>query len=180
MRNVPLNRNKMLLAALVMVALVAVSWLALQHKPADAAVENAPPAVAVDIASVARADVPIFLQGLGTVQAFYTVTVTARVDGELQKIGFVEGQAVRKGDLLAQIDPRPNQAAFEQAVAVLRKHGRVPDRTVDCQTDEPAKQQVCVEPLHQLPLRAHRIKGLCSSMARNSRSGAIDGRPILE
>jgi multidrug efflux system membrane fusion protein len=58
---------------------------------------------------------------LGTVQAFYTVTVTARVDGELQKIAFTEGQQVRKGDLLAQIDPRPNQAAYEQAVAAKAK-----------------------------------------------------------
>jgi multidrug efflux system membrane fusion protein len=49
------------------------------------------------------------------------VTVTARVDGELQKIGFTEGQMVHKGDLLAQIDPRPNQAAFEQAVATKAK-----------------------------------------------------------
>jgi multidrug efflux system membrane fusion protein len=65
--------------------------------------------------------VPIFLQGLGTVQAFYTVTVTARVDGEIQKIGFTEGQTVHKGDLLAQIDPRPNQAAYEQAVATKAK-----------------------------------------------------------
>jgi multidrug efflux system membrane fusion protein len=71
----------------------------------------------VDVAAVTQADVPIYLQGLGTVQAFYTVTVTARVDGELQKIGFTEGQTVHKGDLLAQIDPRPNQAGLAQAVA---------------------------------------------------------------
>jgi multidrug efflux system membrane fusion protein len=58
---------------------------------------------------------------LGTVQAFYTVTVTARVDGELQSIAFTEGQTVKKGDLLAQIDPRPNQAAYEQAVATKAK-----------------------------------------------------------
>ena len=64
---------------------------------------------------------PIYLEGLGTVQAFYTVTVTARVDGELQKIGFTEGQTVHKGDLLAQIDPRPYQAAFEQAIATKAK-----------------------------------------------------------
>jgi multidrug efflux system membrane fusion protein len=73
------------------------------------------------MAAVSQADVPVYLQGLGTVQAFYTVTVTARVDGELQRIAFVEGQYVKKGDLLAQIDPRPNQAAFDQAVAVKAK-----------------------------------------------------------
>ena len=79
------------------------------------------PAVTVDTASASRADVPIYLQGLGTVQAFYTVTVTARVDGELQRVAFTEGQTVHKGDLLAQIDPRPNQAAFDQAVATKVK-----------------------------------------------------------
>jgi membrane fusion protein, multidrug efflux system len=70
---------------------------------------------------VTHADVPIYLSGLGTVQAFYTVTVTARVDGELQRIAFTEGQTVRKGDLLAQIDPRPNQAAYAQALAAKAK-----------------------------------------------------------
>ena len=70
---------------------------------------------------MSHSDVPIYLEGLGTVQAFYTVTVTARVDGEIQKIGFTEGQTVHKGDLLAQIDPRPNQAAYEQAVATKAK-----------------------------------------------------------
>lgn len=111
----------MMLAALVVAALAVVAWVGLKHKSADAATQNAPPPVTVDTAAVTQADVPIYLQGLGTVQAFYTVTVTARVDGELQKIGFVEGQNVRKGDLLAQIDPRPNQAAYEQAVATKAK-----------------------------------------------------------
>jgi multidrug efflux system membrane fusion protein len=96
-------------------------WRAAVHPQADAAASNAPPAVAVDTAAVTHADVPIYLLGLGTVQAFYTVTVTARVDGELQKIAFTEGQTVRKGDLLAQIDPRPNQAAYAQAVAAKAK-----------------------------------------------------------
>src|SRR5579862_1281264 len=105
-------------AALVVVALVA--WRGL-HKPATAAVQEIPPAITVDTAVATPADVPIYLQGLGTVQAFYTVTVTARVDGEIQKVDFTEGQTVRKGDLLAQIDPRPNQAAYEQAVATKEK-----------------------------------------------------------
>jgi multidrug efflux system membrane fusion protein len=109
------------LVAIVAVAVVIFVWRVVVRKPAAAAVRAGPPPVLVDTATVAQSDVPIYLQGLGTVQAFYTVTVTARVDGELQKVAFTEGQTVKKGDLLAQIDPRPNQAAYEQAVAVKAK-----------------------------------------------------------
>ena len=109
------------LGALALGALLIFGWRAMLHKPADAASRNAPQAIAVDTAAVTHADVPIYLSGLGTVQAFYTVTVTARVDGELQKIAFTEGQTVHRGDLLAQIDPRPNQAAYNQAVAAKAK-----------------------------------------------------------
>jgi len=102
-------------------ALLLLAWRAVVQSQADAAARNAPgaasPAIAVDTAAVTHADVPIYLSGLGTVQAFYTVTVTARVDGELQKVAFTEGQTVHKGDLLAEIDPRPNQAAYAQAIA---------------------------------------------------------------
>src|SRR5258707_3708256 len=103
-------------------ALLLLAWRAVVQSQADAAARNAPgaatsPAIAVDTAAVTHADVPIYLSGLGTVQAFYTVTVTARVDGELQKVAFTEGQTVHKGDLLAEIDPRPNQAAYAQSVA---------------------------------------------------------------
>ena len=77
--------------------------------------------VAVETAAASRADVPVYLEGLGTVQAFNTVTISSRVDGALQKVGFVEGQQVKKGDLLAQIDPRPYQAAFDQAKATKAK-----------------------------------------------------------
>src|SRR6267154_3997123 len=109
----------------VLAVLLLLAWRAVVQSRADAASRNAPgatsPAIAVDTAAVTHADVPIYLSGLGTVQAFYTVTVTARVDGELQKVGFTEGQTVHKGDLLALIDPRPNQAAYEQAVATKGK-----------------------------------------------------------
>lgn len=114
-------RKRAWAAGLAAAALLLFAWRAIVHRPADAATRTAPAAIAVDTAPVTQADVPIYLQGLGTVQAFYTVTVKARVDGELQKIGFTEGQTVSKGDLLAQIDPRPNQAAFEQAVATKAK-----------------------------------------------------------
>jgi multidrug efflux system membrane fusion protein len=71
----------------------------------------------VDIAAASRADVPVYLEGLGTVQAFNTVTMKTRVDGQIQKVSFVEGKHVKAGDLLVQIDPRPYQAAYDQVVA---------------------------------------------------------------
>jgi multidrug efflux system membrane fusion protein len=121
MKDLSRFRKPGVIGALALGALLLLVWRAAVHPQADAAASNAPPAVAVDTAAVTHADVPIYLLGLGTVQAFYTVTVTARVDGELQKIAFTEGQTVRKGDLLAQIDPRPNQAAYAQAVAAKAK-----------------------------------------------------------
>jgi multidrug efflux system membrane fusion protein len=66
---------------------------------------------------VQQKDVPIYLDGLGTVQAFNTVTVRTRVDGQIVKIAFVEGQDVHAGDVLAQIDPAPYQAQLDQCVA---------------------------------------------------------------
>jgi multidrug efflux system membrane fusion protein len=73
--------------------------------------------VPVVAGTVATQDVPIYLDGLGTVQAFNTVTVRARVDGQIDKILFTEGQEVHAGDLLAQIDPSPYQAQVDQNLA---------------------------------------------------------------
>jgi multidrug efflux system membrane fusion protein len=121
MKHLTRNVKSPIWAAIALLAVVLVVGRAMLHKPASAATRKAAPSIAVDTATAARADVPVLLQGLGTVQAFYTVTVTARVDGELQRVAFTEGQKVRKGDLLAQIDPRPNQAAYDQAVATKVK-----------------------------------------------------------
>jgi membrane fusion protein, multidrug efflux system len=79
------------------------------------------PAIPVQTAIAQRTDVPIYFDGLGTVQAFNTITVTTRVDGQLQAVNFVEGQNVRAGDVLAQIDPRPYRAALDQAIATKAK-----------------------------------------------------------
>jgi membrane fusion protein, multidrug efflux system len=75
------------------------------------------PAIPVSIAQVEKADFPVYLTGLGTVQAFNTVLVRTRVDGQIDKIAFQEGQTVKQGDLLAEIDPRPYQAVLDQAKA---------------------------------------------------------------
>ncbi len=73
--------------------------------------------VPADVATASKIDLPIFLNGLGTVQAFNSVTIRSRVDGELIQIAFQEGQTVHEGDLIARIDPRPYQATLDQAVA---------------------------------------------------------------
>ncbi|MDB5359909.1 MAG: efflux transporter, family, subunit [Rhodospirillales bacterium] len=89
-----------------------------------AACGPAPPAradqadpIAVSVATVERRDVPIVRRALGTVQAFNSVTIRARVDGELLHIGFTEGQHVHAGDVLAEIDPRSLKAQLAQAEA---------------------------------------------------------------
>jgi membrane fusion protein, multidrug efflux system len=74
-------------------------------------------AVPVSIATALRENVPIYLTGLGTVQALYTVGIHAQVDGKLQDVFFQEGQRVKKGEVLAKIDPRLYQAALDQARA---------------------------------------------------------------
>ncbi|CAN7656748.1 efflux RND transporter periplasmic adaptor subunit [Phyllobacterium sp. LjRoot231] len=93
-------------------------WLASDGKTV-AKGQPASPLIPVEAASAVKSDVPVYLNGLGTVQAFNTVTVKAKVDGELQQVLFTEGQSVKKGDLLAVIDPRPFQAAFDQASAKM-------------------------------------------------------------
>ena len=107
---------------IVLILLLGFHWLpGTRSDAADREGKGAPEAVAVEAQVVSRRDVPISIEGLGTVQAFNTVNVTSRVDGALQKLGFVEGQMVHRGELLAQIDPRPFQAALSQAEASKAK-----------------------------------------------------------
>ena len=74
-------------------------------------------AVPVSVATASRQDVPVYLTGLGTVQALFTVGIHAQVDGKLKEVFFKEGQRVQKGDVLAKIDPRLYQAALDAAKA---------------------------------------------------------------
>jgi multidrug efflux system membrane fusion protein len=84
---------------------------------ARAAKKSGQGAVPVSVATASRQDVPIYLTGLGTVQALFTVAIHAQVDGKLQSVFFKEGQRAKKGDVLAKIDPRLYQAALDQAEA---------------------------------------------------------------
>ena len=111
----PVSHHRIPRLAATLASYVAVQAY-LGQSPGAAGLPVPPPAVPVQIATAERRNVPIYLTGLGTVQAFNTVVKT-RVDGELLKVAFTEGQDVKAGDLLAQIDPRPFQATYDQAVA---------------------------------------------------------------
>ena len=107
----------------VLVAAGYFGWQRFHGTDQAALTDNAPKAAArnaaipVTIATVARTDFPVWLTGLGTVQGFNTVVVRTRVDGQIHDIAFKEGDLVKQGDLLVQIDPRPFQAALDQAKA---------------------------------------------------------------
>ncbi len=94
-------------------------------------------AVPVVASAIRRGDMPVYLRGLGSVTAFNTVTVKSRVDGQLTEVGFQEGQFVNKGDLLAQIDPRPYQVQLDVAVAQLsRDQAMLKDSQVNLARDQ--------------------------------------------
>ena len=78
----------------------------------QAVAQTSAPAIPVIAGTVAARDVPVFLHGIGTVQAYNMVAVKSRVDGQIIRVDFKEGQDVKAGDPLFQIDPRPYQAAL--------------------------------------------------------------------
>ncbi len=113
--------RRWLMAVLCALVLAGIGY-AIWFWPADSTRQaarnrNANEPIPVLVASAEQKDVPIFLDALGTVQAFNMVTVKLMVDGPLISVNFTEGQDVKKGDVLAQIDPRTYQAAYDQAVA---------------------------------------------------------------
>jgi membrane fusion protein, multidrug efflux system len=120
-----MNKSRTMRWILLLLAVAGLGYLGWQRFHGEdqaTAAANAQKAVArnavrVTIAPVEKADFPVYLTGLGTVQAFNTVVVRSRVDGQIDKIAFTEGQLVKQGELLCEIDPRPYQATLDQAKA---------------------------------------------------------------
>jgi membrane fusion protein, multidrug efflux system len=108
-------------ALFAVVGAVAIWRLNIDAGVRPAAAQTAGQAIPVTAGTVQVNDVPVFLQGIGTVQAYNTVAVKSRVDGQIVKINFKEGEEVKQGDPLFQIDPRPYQAALETAQAAKEK-----------------------------------------------------------
>src|SRR6266446_1864842 len=106
---------------IVLAAIGVIWWSGVRTEAPSAAAQTAPQAIPVSAGTVAAADVPVFLQGIGTVQAYNMVAIKSRVDGQIVKVDFKEGQDVKTGDPLFQIDPRPFQAALQQAQAAKQK-----------------------------------------------------------
>ncbi|WP_211453689.1 efflux RND transporter periplasmic adaptor subunit [Collimonas antrihumi] len=117
-------RSTLLITAAILVLIGAAGW-GIVHKAGavttPAATANSANAVSVTTAAVKQQDMPMYLNGVGTVTSNARVTVKARIDGQLDKVGFVEGQDVKAGQLLAQIDPRTLQAQLDQALAQKAK-----------------------------------------------------------
>jgi multidrug efflux system membrane fusion protein len=114
-----LNR-KSLVAVVGVLAVGLIAWLILGSGHDEGGNGGGSP-VPVVAGLVSSGDVPLYFSGIGTVQAYNTVTVHARVDGELVNVAFKEGQDVKKGDLLVQIDPKPFQAALDNALGNLAR-----------------------------------------------------------
>jgi len=125
----PKRRRSLLARAAIVVALAAAAVFAWQRfertEPSSQVGENsarhAQPPQTVRVAPVTLGDMPLTIDALGTVTPFETVTVRTQIAGTLQTVGFTEGQIVNKGDFLAQIDPRPYEAALAQAQGQLAK-----------------------------------------------------------
>jgi multidrug efflux system membrane fusion protein len=111
------SRHILLIVAGLALASVAAAIIFWRHTTTQAAQTAGRTAVPVTVAQATSRDVPIYSDALGTVQALNTIAIRAQVNGQLVSIDFRQGQEVRRGDVLARIDPAPLQAALDQAIA---------------------------------------------------------------
>src|SRR3954447_20388241 len=125
MNELSARTNTVLITRLVVLCLLAVSFAFATGCSSAAAPKQqnahaaAPRSVSVAVAPVMKQDVPVYLSGLGSVTAFNTANIKSRVDGQIMKVNFREGQTVHEGELLLEIDSRPFQVQLEQMQAQL-------------------------------------------------------------
>jgi multidrug efflux system membrane fusion protein len=115
------NRVRLVLAVAAGVVCASLSGCTSADSKQQKAQAAAPRPVSVAVAKVQQQDVPVYLVGLGSVTAFYTANIKSRVDGQIMRVNFKEGQTVKEGELLIVIDPRPYQVQLEQMQAQLFK-----------------------------------------------------------
>jgi len=158
-------RRKVIILAGVVIAAAGSGWAYLSATAVKAPPPAPPPPVPVVAQKVKSGDVPIYLRGIGTVYAYNTVVVRSQITGQLVKIAFKEGQHVEKGELLAEIDPRPYEALIAQYQAdkkrneaqlanakanltrytPLEKHGYATSQLVDTQQAQVAQLEAAVQ-----------------------------------
>ena len=130
-----MRRGTAILVVLVIAGLAAAGVFLVMHGRASVTAATpppAPPAVPVVAGTVSSGDVPIYLRGIGTVIAYNTDVVRSQIQGQLTKITFTEGQTVKSGDTLAEIDPRPYQAQLDQMTATRdRDQAQLTDSLAD-------------------------------------------------
>ncbi len=119
----PRKSHRWVWIAVIIVLILGILYFYRQHeKAAQAAQAKQPRPSAPITTTVARkGDIGVYINALGTVTPVYTATITSRVDGQIMNIAYREGQMVKKGDLLIEVDPRPYQAALTQAQGTLAK-----------------------------------------------------------
>ena len=115
------HRKTLLIGAVIVLAAGGVAWKLSRDASAARSPAAEVPPVQATTAAVQQRDVPIYQAGIGTVTALASVTVKARIDGQLDKVGFTEGQDVKAGQMLAHLDPRALQAQLQQAQAQKAK-----------------------------------------------------------
>ena len=179
--------SKRTILAILGVVLLVIGWWSCHHSSSTSSQGGAANsgrrgsaggggAVPVVAGKVEQKDVPIYLDGLGTVQAFNTVTVHSRVDGALVQVNFSEGQDVKTGDLLVVVDPRPYQAALDQAKA----QAALDEVTLKRQADLRARNVIAAQDYDTAVANAQKSKAAAEAAQVNvdycSIKSPIDGR----
>jgi len=132
--SMPVGRRVLWIALLLIAPVAAATYVYASASTTAAAKPATVEPVPVSLAKVTSQDLPIWIDAIGTVTSFNAVSVRSRVDGQLERVLFDEGQSVKRGDLLALIDPRPLQAQVSQAKAlVAQEEARLASNKVDLQ-----------------------------------------------